>query len=87
MSRRGGTSKATARETSHSGDGAPAAQSAMPASVVAAAVAHALTARRPKTRYLLGTDARLAVLLRGLLPDRAWDALMSRQLRKAARKD
>jgi hypothetical protein len=59
----------------------------MPASVVAAAVAHALTARRPKTRYLLGTDARLAVLLRGLLPDRAWDALMSRQLRKAARKD
>ena len=64
-----------------------AAQSAMPASVVAAAVAHALTARRPKTRYLLGTNARLALLLRRLLPDRAWDALMARQLRKAARKD
>jgi NAD(P)-dependent dehydrogenase (short-subunit alcohol dehydrogenase family) len=61
-----------------------AAQSAMPAAVVAAAVAHALTARRPRTRYLLGTDARLAVLLRKLLPDRAWDALIARRLKRAA---
>jgi NAD(P)-dependent dehydrogenase (short-subunit alcohol dehydrogenase family) len=45
---------------------------------VARAVARALTARRPKTRYVVGLDARLLTFLCWLLPDRAWDYLMSK---------
>jgi NAD(P)-dependent dehydrogenase (short-subunit alcohol dehydrogenase family) len=45
---------------------------------VAEAVHHALTARRPKTRYLIGTDARIAVRLARFLPDRWLDVLVHR---------
>lgn len=44
---------------------------------VAKAVAHALTARRPRTRYLVGIDARLGALL-AYLPDRWRDRLIWR---------
>ena len=47
-----------------------AAAKALPAEKVAKAVEHALTARRPKTRYVVGGDARFWLLL-NLLPD-AW---------------
>ncbi len=36
---------------------------------VADAVVDALTARKPRTRYLVGTDAKAQALLRRLLPD------------------
>jgi NAD(P)-dependent dehydrogenase (short-subunit alcohol dehydrogenase family) len=45
---------------------------------VAQAVAHALTAERPRTRYLVGRDARGQALLAALLPDRALDRLLRR---------
>jgi NAD(P)-dependent dehydrogenase (short-subunit alcohol dehydrogenase family) len=45
----------------------------IPAEHVARAVAHALTARRPKTRYAVGPDAPLVDLFRRL-PDRVRDA-------------
>ena len=48
---------------------------------VAKAIAHALTAARPKTRYLVGHDARLQALVFWLLPDRLRDALLVRILR------
>jgi NAD(P)-dependent dehydrogenase (short-subunit alcohol dehydrogenase family) len=48
-----------------------------PPETVAAAVAHALTARRPKTRYLVGRDARLTALV-ARLPDRWRDRLLRR---------
>ncbi|MDQ6915026.1 MAG: SDR family oxidoreductase, partial [Actinomycetota bacterium] len=51
----------------------------MPPEKVADRVAHALTARRPRTRYLLGTEARAHVLLRRLLGDRRMDALVARR--------
>src|SRR5690606_10262081 len=35
-----------------------AAESGMPVEVVVGAIHHALTARRPRTRYVLGRDAR-----------------------------
>src|SRR3954447_5918751 len=41
---------------------------------VAEAILHAATARRPKTRYLVGASAKGILLLRHLLPDRAFDA-------------
>jgi NAD(P)-dependent dehydrogenase (short-subunit alcohol dehydrogenase family) len=57
-----------------------AARRGIPPEQVAEAVAHALTARRPRTRYPVGRDARLRIRLAGLLPDRAFDALVARQL-------
>jgi len=45
---------------------------------VAEAIAHALTAARPKTRYLVGWDVRLGAMLTRL-PDRWLDALIARQ--------
>lgn len=54
------------------------AERAMPATRVAAAVEHALTARRPRTRYPLGLEVRAQIGLSALLPDRAMDALVAR---------
>jgi hypothetical protein len=48
---------------------------------VAKAVAHALTARRPHTRYVVGADARGQALLKRFLPDRALDAAVRRAMR------
>jgi NAD(P)-dependent dehydrogenase (short-subunit alcohol dehydrogenase family) len=48
---------------------------------VAKVVVHALTSERPKTRYLVGTDAKVAARLRKLVPDRLFDRLVARQLR------
>lgn len=53
----------------------------MPVERVARAVVHALCARRPKTRYLVGTRTRLADLAARFLPDRLIDRGMRRTLR------
>ncbi len=58
-----------------------AEQRAIPARAVATAVAHALRAARPKTRYLVGLDARLRALLAAWLPDRVQDWLLAKVLR------
>jgi NAD(P)-dependent dehydrogenase (short-subunit alcohol dehydrogenase family) len=57
-----------------------AARTPIPAQAVAEAVEHALTAKRPRTRYVVGRDARLRKMLE-LLPDRTRDWLISRRLR------
>ncbi|MGE5206878.1 MAG: SDR family NAD(P)-dependent oxidoreductase, partial [Chlamydiota bacterium] len=49
-----------------------------PPEVVAQAVHHALTARRPRTRYRVGKHARLLGALPQILPDRVLDALLLR---------
>ena len=51
---------------------------AAPTQLVADAVAHALTAKKPKTRYLVGKDAKAASVARAVLPDRAFDWLIRR---------
>jgi NAD(P)-dependent dehydrogenase (short-subunit alcohol dehydrogenase family) len=48
---------------------------------VAAVVATALTTRRPRTRYVIGREARIQAVLARVLPDRALDALIGRVLR------
>lgn len=53
----------------------------LPPSVVAEVVVEALTARKPKTRYLIGRDARIRAMLQKL-PDRVRDRLIARQLAK-----
>lgn len=50
-----------------------------PARIVADAVVHALTAPTPKTRYLVGRDARARAWFQRL-PDRVRDRLIARQL-------
>jgi NAD(P)-dependent dehydrogenase (short-subunit alcohol dehydrogenase family) len=54
---------------------------AIPPENVAYAIAHALTAVRPKTHYLVGIDARIQALAAWLLPTRLRDALTLRLLR------
>lgn len=49
----------------------------LPPERVAEVVAHALTARRPRIRYIVGRDARLRVVMQQLLPDRARDWLVA----------
>jgi len=56
------------------------AASAIPPTAVARAVTHALTARRPKTRYRVGKDAAFLALLARYVPDRMRDALIARYL-------
>ena len=45
---------------------------------VAESIAHALTAKRPPTRYLVGSAARLQATLKALFPDRVMDAVVAR---------
>ena len=48
---------------------------------VATVIGKALTATKPKTRYLVGRDAKLrGAMVKGVVPDRAFDALVARLL-------
>ena len=47
-----------------------------PPEVVAKKIAKAITARRPKTRYVVTPSARLALGQRALMTDRLWDRAM-----------
>ena len=49
-----------------------------PPSVIADAIAKAVTARRPKTRYATGYGARPMIFMHDVLPDRAYDAFIRR---------
>lgn len=53
---------------------------AVPPERVTRRIVHALTARRPRTRYVVGADARARIALHAVLPDRAHDALVRRIL-------
>jgi hypothetical protein len=54
-----------------------AARSGIAPARVARVVEHALTSSRPRTRYLVGRDARMQAVARRL-PDRARDRLIGR---------
>ncbi|MFV2087426.1 oxidoreductase [Micromonospora sp. LOL_021] len=62
-------------------DGGPAS----PPSVVADAVAGAVRARRPRTRYLVGRGAKAILAARRLLPDRGFDRFVRIMLRTLVR--
>jgi len=51
---------------------------ASPPDGVAAAIHHALTAPRPRARYVVGPDAWVQLALRTLLPTRGFDAAIAR---------
>jgi NAD(P)-dependent dehydrogenase (short-subunit alcohol dehydrogenase family) len=67
---------ATVRTASEQG-----ARTGLPPDAVAKDVAHALTARRPKTRYLVGREAKARALLARVVGDRAIDAAVARAMR------
>jgi len=48
---------------------------------VAEAIAAALTAKRPRARYVVGKDAKLRAPMAAVLPDRVMDRLIARALR------
>jgi NAD(P)-dependent dehydrogenase (short-subunit alcohol dehydrogenase family) len=56
------------------------ARNGLPPEAVAEVVETALTVRRPRTRYLVGRDAKAWALLARSLPDRAFDALVARAI-------
>ncbi|MDF0644535.1 MAG: SDR family oxidoreductase [Nitrospira sp.] len=59
---------------------AQAARRAISPDVVAQTVLHALTASKPKTRYLVGLDAKIRSLMLKWLPDRAQDWMLTKVL-------
>lgn len=54
------------------------AAAGVPPEDVAKAVLHALTSDRPKTRYVVGRDAKAQLAMKAVLPDRALDRLIAR---------
>lgn len=56
------------------------ARTASPADCVAQAVVEALTAKKPHTRYYVGAQAKVSVLLARFLPDRVLDSLILQHL-------
>jgi NAD(P)-dependent dehydrogenase (short-subunit alcohol dehydrogenase family) len=59
---------------------AEAGNRGLPPEQVARTVEHALTARRPKTRYLVGRDAKMRARIARIVPDRAFDRLIARAM-------
>ncbi len=57
-------------------------KTAQPPQVVADAVLKAVTAKHPKTRYVMGGGARPLLLLRKLLPDKAFDWVMGQAFKR-----
>jgi len=59
-----------------------AAANGLPAIEVAKVIEKALTAKKPKTRYAVGTDAKLGSAIIARLPDRARDRLFAGRRKK-----
>ena len=53
---------------------------AAPVDKVAEVIEEAVTASRPRARYVVGLDARIQIGLRSLLPARAFDAVLARMM-------
>jgi NAD(P)-dependent dehydrogenase (short-subunit alcohol dehydrogenase family) len=56
-------------------------RTAIPPDAVVTAVVHALTAPKPRTRYVIGRRAKVQAAIARWLPDRARDRLLARVLR------
>ena len=58
------------------------AREGLPPEAVAEVVGKAVTTRRPRARYVVGRQAQIQAVAARLLPDRAFDALIARYLRR-----
>jgi NAD(P)-dependent dehydrogenase (short-subunit alcohol dehydrogenase family) len=57
----------------------PAARLGGPPDAVAKVIEKAITAKSPKTRYLVTPSARVLLTQKALMPDRVWDAFLKTQ--------
>jgi NAD(P)-dependent dehydrogenase (short-subunit alcohol dehydrogenase family) len=57
------------------------ADGGIPPERVAQVIHKAIRAEKPKTRYLVGTDAKIAARLKGAFPDRTIDGLIARRVK------
>jgi NAD(P)-dependent dehydrogenase (short-subunit alcohol dehydrogenase family) len=57
--------------------------SGLPPDAVAKVILHALTASRPKARYVVGGEAKVTAALRTYLPKRVFDRLVERRIESA----
>lgn len=57
------------------------ARDGLPPDAVAKDVEHALTARKPRTRYLVGREAKSRGLLARIVPDRVMDSAIARTIK------
>ncbi len=57
--------------------------SGLPADAVAKVILHALTASRPKARYVVGGEAKVTAAIRTYLPKRLFDRLVERRIEGA----
>jgi NAD(P)-dependent dehydrogenase (short-subunit alcohol dehydrogenase family) len=55
------------------------ARSGIPPEKVAAVIHKAISSERPKPRYLVGLDAKVAARIQGLLSDRGFDRMLARR--------
>ncbi len=55
----------------------------LPPDAVAKVVEHALTASKPKARYVVGTEAKVTAAIRTYLPKRLFDRLVERRIESA----
>ena len=53
-------------------------QSGIPEEKVAKAIDHALSSARPRTRYLVGLDAKIQARLKYVIPTRLFDRILIR---------
>jgi NAD(P)-dependent dehydrogenase (short-subunit alcohol dehydrogenase family) len=53
-----------------------------PPQKAADAIAHALTAEHPRTRYLVGVDAKVQARVAPVVPTRLWDRLVAHMMRR-----
>lgn len=58
------------------------AEEGLPPEAVADVVGKAVTTKRPRARYVVGRQAQIQAVMARLLPDRAFDALVARYLRR-----
>ena len=56
------------------------ARGALPVEIVVRCIVHALTARRPRTRYPVGVKVNLLLRAHKWIPDRLWDRIVQRSL-------
>ena len=77
-SAKGGAYESIARKTAENMRRHYSSESLSDPAIISKAITHAIEAKKPKTRYLIGFMAKPAVLMHTVLPDRAFDKIIHR---------
>ncbi len=77
-SAKGGAYESIARKTAENMRRLYSSKSLSDPAIISKAITHAIEAKKPKTRYLIGFMAKPAVLMHTVLPDRTFDTIVRR---------